>query len=140
MFLHHQCVGKSAWKDILAVAFLVVFLNLENQYLNYLLLRIELVQKEKIKQFFFGKREQNDFSQPDFGGNLANQLIIDADAWGGRFIFFKVSSNTNYIFWKIDNTLRILKMYNLWKLPIAEILFSTDSAILILLLFVFCKL
>ena len=46
--------------------------------LNYLLLRIELVQKEK--KFFFGKREQNDFSQPDFGGNLANQLIIDADA------------------------------------------------------------
>ena len=40
--------------------------------LNYLLLRIELVQKEKKKSFFFGKREQNDFSQPDFGGNLAN--------------------------------------------------------------------
>ena len=95
MFLHHQCVGKSAWKYVLAAAFLVVFLNLENQYLNYLLLKIELVQKEK--NFFFWKREQNDFSQPDFGGNLANQLIIDADAWGGRFIFFKVSSNRSGI-------------------------------------------
>ena len=35
----------------------------------------------KRKYFFLEKgNKQNDFSQPDFGGNLANQLIIDADA------------------------------------------------------------
>ena len=56
--------------------------------------RISSKRKEKS---FFWKREQNDFSQPDFGGNLANQLIKDADAWGGRFIFFKVSSNRSGI-------------------------------------------
>ena len=48
--------------------------------------RISSKRKEKS---FFWKREQNDFSQPDFGGNLANQLIIDADAWGEVDLFFQ---------------------------------------------------